>query len=219
MYAELELDLLELSPLRPSSRIPDVTPSEIAAAEASGFVQPIVVRALKRPHGAPNVYEIIEGEKSWILAQRAGLKTILAQVTAIGDERVRQKLKVAGVQQKDTVAECEYLGSMVRAGTKAAEVAAKVGKTRSVVAHASRLEKAAPIVLAQFRRGALTFGHIKPLLSLPHKEQERLGFRVEREHLSCRETERLAESARKGLFQPSNTGGQGNGSDGVSKKQ
>ena len=102
-----------------------------------GILQPVVVRAL--PGG---VYQIIAGERRW----RAGRLAGLAEVPAIGieadDAKVRELALIENLQRQDLspLEEAEgYRSLMEHSGMTQEQVAARLGKSRPVVAIALRL--------------------------------------------------------------------------------
>jgi ParB family chromosome partitioning protein len=72
------------------------------------------------------------------------------------------------------------------------DAAAKVGKSRSVVANALRLLKLDQEAQGYLRDGRLSVGHAKVVLALTGAEQQKLAIdRVIKENLSVRQTEEL----------------------------
>jgi ParB family chromosome partitioning protein len=75
------------------------------------------------------------------------------------------------------------------------QAAAKVGKSRVVIANALRLLKLAPDLQAFLREGRLTVGHAKAILGLATaEEQRRAADRVLKKSLNVRQTEELVAS-------------------------
>ena len=84
-------------------------------------------------------------------------------------------------------------------------MAAKVGKSRAVVANALRLLKLEPVLQSYIREGRLSVGHAKVILGLPSDKQQKLvAERVIKEALNVRQTERVV--ARLQLRDPSRAG-------------
>ncbi|MHB8455730.1 MAG: ParB/RepB/Spo0J family partition protein [Acidiferrobacterales bacterium] len=191
MLREIDVDLLQLSALRPSTRLPRVTLHDIARARASG-VRPLVVRPLANT--LPLRYEIIEGGKSWVVAQRAGLATVAAEVRAdLTDDEVRKRLEEEGRQARDPIVESQVIDAMLadEPGLKITALAQREGLPRPTVSHRRRLGRLAPAVQALLSDGQLKEGHARPLVTLPAAEQLRFAKRIVREHLTCRAVEQL----------------------------
>src|SRR5437879_1071322 len=88
---------------------------------------------------------------------------------------------------------------------KQEEAAAKVGKSRAVVANALRLLKLAPDLQAYVRDGRLSVGHAKVILGLTSPEEQTLAAeRVLKQSLNVRQTEALvAQLQHRGTAAPS----------------
>jgi ParB family chromosome partitioning protein len=72
------------------------------------------------------------------------------------------------------------------------EVAAKVGKSRAVVANALRLLKLPVVIRTYLRDGRISVGHAKVILGLADEKQQRLAAeRVIKDALNVRQTEGL----------------------------
>jgi ParB family chromosome partitioning protein len=72
------------------------------------------------------------------------------------------------------------------------EVAAKVGKSRAVVANALRILKLPAVIQNYLRDGRLSVGHAKVILGLTDEKQQRLAAeRVIKDALNVRQTEGL----------------------------
>ncbi len=79
------------------------------------------------------------------------------------------------------------------------EAAARVGKSRPVVANALRLLALPPKSLAALREGKLSSGHARALLSLKDRDKiEDFSERIEKEGLSVRETEAFVRRENEG---------------------
>ena len=75
---------------------------------------------------------------------------------------------------------------------KQEEAAAKVGKSRAVVANAVRLLKLAPEIQTYVRDGRLSVGHAKVILGLTRAEEQKLAAeKVLKQSLNVRQTENL----------------------------
>jgi len=191
MLREIDLDLLQLSALRSSTKLPLVTLHDIALAHASG-VRPLVVRPLVNT--SPIRYEIVEGGKSWVVAQRAGLSTIAAEVrTDLTDDDVLKRLEEEGRQARDPIAESQVINAMLadEPGLRITDLAKREDLPRPTVSHRRRLGRLAPTVQALLSDGQLKEGQVRPLVALPVAEQLRFAKRILREHLTCRTVERL----------------------------
>ena len=154
-----------------------------------GIVQPLIVR----PRG--DGYELIAGERRWRAAQILGLADVPVIVREADDRAVLELALIENLQRENLNAIEEALGYaqlVEQFQLKQEEVAAKVGKSRAVVANALRLLKLAPEIQAYVRDGRLSVGHGKVILGLTRAEEQKLAAdRVIKQSLNVRQTEAL----------------------------
>ncbi len=167
----------------------------IESIKENGVLQPVVVK----PVG--NSYEIIFGERRWRATKEAGLKNI---PIIVRDADNKSQLKLALVENLQR----EELNAIERAGGYQAliaefnlsqeDVAKIAGKKRSSVANTLRLLKLPQNIQDDIKKGNISEGHGRVLLSLPPEEREKLHKRLlEGRSYSVRETERIAHRKKK----------------------
>lgn len=192
---ELAVTSIRPNPYQPRHEIDEPSLEELAASiQASGLLQPIVVRA---NHGS---YQLIAGERRWRAVQRLGWSKIPAVVKDV-DDRTLLTLALIENLQRDQLSAVEEAGSYQRLidefGVSQAEVARLVGRDRSTVANALRLLKLPEEVRLMLHQGKLTEGHARALLSLA---DSRLMLRAAEEAVeqqwSVREMEEHARGGR-----------------------
>ena len=152
-----------------------------------GILQPVVVRAL--PGG---VYQIIAGERRWRAGRLAGLAEVPAIVIEADDAKVRELALIENLQRQDLspLEEAEgYRSLMEHSGMTQEQVAARLGKSRPVVANALRLLNLPKGVKMQLEEGRLTAGHARLLAGLSETDAIRWGNEVVMRHLNVRELE------------------------------
>jgi ParB family transcriptional regulator, chromosome partitioning protein len=169
---------------------------EIAALARSvstrGILQPIVVRASP---DEPNVYEIVAGERRWRAAQRAGLYNIPVVVLDLTDREALEIALVENVQREDLNALEEAFGynSLISDhGYTQEEVANTVGKSRSHIANTIRLLALPDHTKALVAAGAISAGHARALLAVPHADE--VAKRIISTGMTVRDVEQLASS-------------------------
>jgi ParB family chromosome partitioning protein len=169
------------SPLQPRRDFPAESLRELAdSIQAQGIVQPLIVR-LKDDH-----YELIAGERRWRAAQMLGLSEVPVIVRQ-ADDRAVLELALNPIEEAGGYA--QLIGQF---DLTQEEAAAKVGKSRVVVANALRLLKLAPDLQAYVREARLSVGHAKVILGLASEEEQRLAAtRVLKKSLNVRQTEEL----------------------------
>jgi len=156
-----------------------------------GLLQPIVVRPL-----VDGKYEIVAGERRWRAAQLAGLSEVSCLVCTYTDEQALQAAIVENISRTDLnpieeakayqrlIDEFHYLHE---------EVAASVGKSRTVITNSLRLLKLAPKVQTLLIEGQLSEGHGKILASLKLNDQVELAERCVQKGWNVRKMEAEAK--------------------------
>jgi len=181
------------SPLQPRQDFSAESLRELAdSIKEQGIVQPLIVR-LKDDH-----YELIAGERRWRAAQMLGLAEVPVIVRQ-ADDRAALELALIENLQRDNLNPIEEAGGYAQLigqfDLTQEQAAAKVGKSRVVIANALRLLKLAPDVQTFLREGRLSVGHAKVILGLPSPEDQRLAAdRVLKKSLNVRQTETLVAS-------------------------
>ena len=162
---EIPVGDIDRSPYQTRTRFDEVQLAELAASiEATGVVQPIVVRPL--PGGR---FQLIAGERRWLASQRAGKETIPAIVRHASDEQAMEMTIVENLQRTDLnpMEQARAYERLAREFQLTQEQMAKrTGKDRASVANFLRLLRLPTEVQGQVESGALSFGHAKALLPL-----------------------------------------------------
>lgn len=159
-----------------------------------GLIQPLVVRPLKA-----GGYQLIAGERRWRASRMAGLTEVPVIVLDIDDEKAMELTMIENLQREDLNPMEEAAGyrQLMEVHHLTQDAVAKaVGKSRPAVANMLRLLELPEDLQEQVRKGALSSGHARTLLSFAsEKEMREAAARVIREGLSVRELERLAKPA------------------------
>jgi ParB family transcriptional regulator, chromosome partitioning protein len=178
------------SPLQPRKDFPAETLRELAdSIKEQGIVTPLIVRE----HGGH--LELIAGERRWRAAQLVGVAEVPVIVRQVNDRTVLELSLIENLQRENLNAMEEaqgYAQLIEQFQLTQEEVAAKVAKSRAVVANALRLLKLAPALQGYIREGRLSVGHAKVILGLAgDKQQKVVAERVLKEGLNVRQTERV----------------------------
>jgi len=156
-----------------------------------GIIQPVIVEDLK-----DGTFLIIAGERRYKAAEKAGLREVPVVVRSFTPEKKLEIALIENIQREDLnpVEEAEaYKVLLETASLSQEEVAEKVGKSRPAVANALRLLKLPEEILAALRKGELSSGHARAILSVANLADQIALFRsVLDEGLSVRQTEALA---------------------------
>lgn len=161
-----------------------------------GILQPLTVSDL-----GGGRYELIAGERRLQAAKRANLVTVPAIVKEVDNRKRLELAIIENVQRHDLSAIEEarsYDKLMKEYDLTQAEVAKKVGKSRSGIANTLRLLELPIETQRLVMEGQLSEGHAKVLLSVEDGERVRLlSQEAVRSHLSVRELERLVAAGSK----------------------
>jgi len=196
---ELPVSLIKPNPSQPRTKFdPEALAALASSIEASGVVQPLLVRPL--PDGS---YELVAGERRWRAAQQAGIEKVPAVVR---DQEEAERLQAALIENMvredlNPVEEAKACDALVRElGLTKEELARRVGRSRPAVSNLIRLLELPDEALELLEAGDLSEGHGKALLAAPgHDVRRRLARDAARGGWSVRETEervRLASQPR-----------------------
>ena len=161
-----------------------------------GVVQPLTVRELSSGY-----YQIIAGERRWRAARMADLKEIPAVIIEADDRKAMELALIENLQRQDLNPVEEALGYQVLMadyGLTQEDAAKRVGKSRPAVANALRLLNLCPEVLEAVRKGALSAGHARAVLTLKSdKKQQEAAQKICALDLSVRKAELLCKNRAK----------------------
>jgi len=178
------------SALQPRKQFSEESLRELAdSIREQGIVQPLIVRE------RGGFFELIAGERRWRASQLLNLAEAPIIVREADDRSVLELALIENLQRENLNAIEEAQGYAQLAEQfqlTQEEIAAKVGKSRAVVANALRLLKLPSVVQGYVREGRLSVGHAKVILGLAEeKEQKNAAERVIKEGLNVRQTEGL----------------------------
>ena len=184
------LDRIVPCPFQPRKDFSADSLRELAdSIHEQGIVQPLIVRE-NNGH-----LELIAGERRWRAAQLLSLPEVPVIVRQADDRAVLELALIENLQRENLnpIEEAQGYSQLIGQFQLTQEtVAAKVGKSRAVVANALRLLKLAPELQACIRDGRLSVGHAKAILGLgTEKQQKFAAARVLKDGLNVRQTETL----------------------------
>lgn len=186
---ELPVELVKPNPNQPRSNFdPEALAALAASIEASGVVQPLLVRPL--PDGS---YELVAGERRWRAAQQAGLEKVPAVVR---DQEEAERLQAALIENMvredlNPVEEAKACAALIEdLGLTKEELAKRVGRSRPAVSNLIRLLELPDEAIGLLESGELSEGHGKALLGAQGNDvRRRLARDAVRAGWSVRETE------------------------------
>ncbi len=188
---EIELDRLSANPSQPRQDFDPGSLEELARSIGEkGLLQPVVVRSAK------DGFQLIAGERRARAARLAGLKKIPAIVLDIKQEREMLELAlIENLHREDLnpIDQAKAYQQLIDQCKLTQEAVAKeVNKDRASIANTLRLLNLAEEVQSMVRRGKLSAGHARALLSLDRKkDQIALARRIARGDLSVRAVEKM----------------------------
>ena len=194
-YRTLPIYKVEPNPNQPRQ---DFDPEELEALADSirthGIIQPLTVREM--PNG---YYQIIAGERRWRAARLAEVSEVPAVVMEADDKKVMELALIENLQRQDLNPVEEAMGYhalMEEYGLTQEEAAKRVGKSRPAVANSLRLLGLCAPVLELVRKGELTAGHARAVLTL---KTEKLQMEAARKIISLSLSVRQAETLCKNM--------------------
>ncbi len=160
-----------------------------------GLIQPIVVKPT-----IDGTYSIIAGERRWRASRMAGLSEVPVIIKDADEQTLMELALIENLQREDLNAVEEALGyrSLIEGyGLTQDEVAKKMGKSRSAVTNALRLLNLSEAELEALRRGTISAGHARALLSCEDGEVRGKMLSAAAEGASVRELEKMAAASKK----------------------
>jgi ParB family chromosome partitioning protein len=196
-FDQLPLDRIDPNPRQPRGAFDEAPLQDLTTSiEAVGVLQPIVVR----PSG--DRFQIVMGERRARAARAAGLERIPAIVRTTEDDHLLRDALLENVHREDLnplEEAAAYEQLLVDFGVTQDELAARLGRSRPVIANALRLLRLPGSVQRRIAARTLSAGHARAVASLEDPvQQERLADRIVAEGLTVRMAEELAQRIKNG---------------------
>jgi ParB family transcriptional regulator, chromosome partitioning protein len=196
-FEQLPLDRIDPNPRQPRGSFDEEPLHDLTVSiEAVGVLQPIVVR----PNGER--YQIVMGERRVRAARSAGLERIPAIVRTTEDDQMLRDALLENVHREDLnplEEAAAYEQLLLDFGITQEELAARLGRSRPVIANAMRLLRLPGSVQRRIAARTLSAGHARAVASLEDPvQQERLADRIVAEGLTVRMAEELAQRIKNG---------------------
>jgi ParB family chromosome partitioning protein len=169
----VSLDRIRPCPFQPRKDFSPEALRELAdSIREQGIVQPLIVRE------RGNHLELIAGERRWRAAGLIGLKEVPIIVREADDRAVLELALIENLQRENLnpIEEAQGYAQLIgQFQLTQEEAAAKVGKSRTVVANALRLLKLPTVLQSYLREGRISVGHAKVILGLITEKQQQLA--------------------------------------------
>lgn len=198
---EIPIKDIRRNPFQPRK---DFAPQQLKelreSLSTSGLLQPLTVR---RSASGGESYELIAGERRLRAATDLGWTTISAVVKEIDDRELLALALIENLQRTDLnpIEEAEGYDRLIKEfGHTQQTIGSMVGRDRSTIANMLRILQLPASVRQMVRDGALTVGHVRPLLGLNEKTRiVELANEIVAKGLSARDIEqRVRESTDAG---------------------
>lgn len=191
----VSLNVLDIipNPRQPRHTFKEESLQELAnSIKEHGIAQPLLVRK------KGDKYELVAGERRLRASKIAGLIRVPAVIRDMSDEESLEIAIIENIQREDLNAldEAEsYLLLIKEFNLNQEEVAKKVGKARSSVANALRLNDLPKEIKDSLRLGEITAGHARAILAVANiMDQLRLWEKIKNENLNVRDSEKIASA-------------------------
>ncbi len=193
--------VLPISDIEPNKNQPrkDFDKEKLETLSASikehGVVSPILVTPTKN-----GTYRIVAGERRWRASKLAGLHEIPCIVRDFEEKEVAELALVENLQRENLnpIEEAEgYLRLSEVFSLTQEEISKRVGKSRSAVANALRLNNLCDAVKEMLKEDKLTSGHARAIITLDEKTQIAIAEQIIERDLNVRQAEALAANAGK----------------------
>ena len=194
----LNLKITEVEPNKnqPRKSFNEESLDELAESiKEYGLIQPIIVTKEE------GYYAIVAGERRWRACKKAGLKEIPAIVRENDERKNKEIALIENIQREDLNPIDKAIGIkslMDDYNLTQADVAQKLGKSRSAITNTIRILNLDPRVLDMVRAGKLSEGHCRALLAIPDgNKQYDMALRLLETGASVREIEKKTQLRRK----------------------
>ncbi len=191
----MDIDKIQRDPRQPRKEFSKEELDELAESiREKGIIQPILVRK------TGDTYTIVAGERRFRAAKQEKLKTVPVIIKEFTEKEVLEISLIENIQRKDLnpIEQAEaYKRLCDEFGATQEQIAKNLGKSRPVVTNKLRLLTLSERILSYLRRGKLTEGHARLLLSVHEDIREDLAQEAADKELSVRELEKLIKKAQK----------------------
>lgn len=195
----VQIKLIDIEPNRNQPRKQfdkDKLEALTESIKTHGVVQPILVKPTEN-----GTYMIIAGERRWRAAKAANLKEMPCIVKEFDPRTVMEIALIENLQREDLnpIEEANGYRQLMEAfHLTQEEVGERVGKSRSAVANALRLNNLPDTIKQMVEDERLSSGHARALLAVPDPGvQLELANRIVEQGLNVRQTEAIVSSLSK----------------------
>ena len=191
VYRDVPLSQITANPFQPRQVFNDDRMDELVQSiQQHGVLQPVI---LKRT--GPDSFELVAGERRFRAARKLGLGSIPAVIHEYAPKQMLEVALIENLQREDinpVDAAHAYQRLRTEFGLTQEVIAKRVGKAQSTIANTLRLLALPKEVLDSVRRGEISEGHARAILQAAPDSQMQTWQLARNQHLSVRQTERMA---------------------------
>ncbi|MEZ4862131.1 MAG: ParB/RepB/Spo0J family partition protein [Caldilineaceae bacterium] len=180
------------NPHQPRTQFDEETLQELTASiRVHGIIQPLIVTANPTE---PHTYWLVAGERRWRAARLAALQEVPIIVREASPQQLVEWALIENVQRADLnpIEEGTAYQTLINDfGLTHAEIAERVGKSRSAITNILRVATAPASVQAAIVANEISAGHARALLALSEEAIEAALLQIKEQGLNVRQTEAL----------------------------
>jgi len=200
---EIDVNLIDSNMGQPRKEFDQEKLQELAdSIKTSGVIQPIILA----PVGTR--YMIVDGERRWRAAKIAGLRRVPSIVRNFTSIQIAEISIVENLQRQDLneIELARGIEKMMKDFKLTQEqVALRIGKSRTAVAHTLRLLTLPPEVIQLVEQNKLSAGHARCLVTLTDKAKAiKLAQLCVQNKLSVRDLEKMLQAKKPGTIDIAN---------------
>lgn len=191
---EIPLDDIESNPHQPRKSFHHEQLQELAdSIQEHGIIQPLIITA----DSETNKYALIAGERRLKAARMAGLESVPAILRETSSQDQLVVALIENVQRADLnplETASAYAQLSTDFGLTHEQIGERVGKSRTTVTNTLRLLELSDVVQQALRKGQITNGHARALLTLDSTPAQTAALQtVLTKELNVRQTETLVK--------------------------
>ncbi len=184
---------ISINPKQPRKDFNEEALQELAdSIKLHDVIQPITVIKLDNKK-----YQLISGERRFRASKLAGLKDIPAYIRTANDQELLEMAILENIQREDLNAievAISFKRLMDECDLTQEQLSERLHKNRSTIANFTRLLKLPPSIQAAVRKGEISMGHAKSLISIEHIDKQLSAFHeIIEKGLSVRASEELCK--------------------------
>ncbi len=205
---QVEIEKIYKNPYQPRRNFDEESLRELAVSiREFGILQPLVVSKIEQQTdwGWSVYYELIAGERRYLAAKIIGLQTVPVIIREPLIDREKLELAVIENVQRENLNPIEFARAAARLqdefGMAQREVAARLGKSREVIANAVRLLSLPSEIQEAVAGKKISESHARLLLSIGDQQaQEKLFREILGDNPTVREVQARVKRIKKGDY-------------------